>query len=250
MSTRRRCALSPRPSPNCASASTRSSPTFPNFPMPRDFGKEVQLLSLVSDIMRQAHAVLLRPDTGPEAIAFETEVIELLLQSKRQQSGGGGGGGGGSSNSGGGNNGGGKGSARATSAPRTAPTRTRPPWTGPSSNPPERPAASCRRIPPRPRLLFQQTRNELIQAFMRPISRDFFPAPHHGPLAAQNQVLEPDPFKVVGEKAGDEAADDGDAAPPVQRNRRLPRRRRNRNRSPRRFPPTSSSSPKPSGTTG
>ncbi len=50
--------------------------------------------------------MLLRPDTGPEAIAFETEVIELLLQSKRQQSGGGGGGGGGSSNSGGGNNGG------------------------------------------------------------------------------------------------------------------------------------------------
>lgn len=82
-----------------------------------DFGKEVQLLSLVSDIMRQAHAVLLRPDTGPEAIAFETEVIELLLQSKRQQSGGGGGGGGGS-NAGGGNSGGGKGSALSDIGPQ------------------------------------------------------------------------------------------------------------------------------------
>lgn len=81
-----------------------------------DFGNEVQLLSLVSDIMRQAHAVLLRPDTGPEAIAFETEVIELLLQSKRQQSGGGGGGGG--SNSGSGNNGGGKGSALSDIGPQ------------------------------------------------------------------------------------------------------------------------------------
>lgn len=86
-----------------------------------DFGREVQLLSLVSDIMRQAHAVLLRPDTGPEAIAFETEVIELLLQSKRQPSGGGGGGGG-SSNSGGGNNGGGKGSALSDIGPQNRST--------------------------------------------------------------------------------------------------------------------------------
>lgn len=82
-----------------------------------DFGRETQLLALVSDIMRQAHAVLLRPDTGPEAISYETEVIELLLQSKRQQSGGGGGGGG-SSNSGGGANGGGKGSALSDIGPQ------------------------------------------------------------------------------------------------------------------------------------
>jgi hypothetical protein len=34
------------------------------------------------------------------------------------------------------------------------------------------------------------------------------------PLAAQNQILEPDPFKVVGEKAGDEADDDGNPVPP------------------------------------
>src|SRR5690606_34092811 len=55
------------------------------------FDKEIQLLTMVSDIMRQAHAVLARPDTGPEAIAAQTEAIELLLQSKRNQSGGGGG---------------------------------------------------------------------------------------------------------------------------------------------------------------
>ena len=72
------------------------------------FGKEMQLLTLVSDVMRQAHAVLTRPDTGPEAIAAQTEAIELLLQSKRQQSGGGGGGGG--SSQGGGSSSGGKGS--------------------------------------------------------------------------------------------------------------------------------------------
>lgn len=70
-----------------------------------EFGKEVQLLTLVSDVMRQSHAILARPDTGPEVIAAQTEAIELLLQSKRQQSGGGGGGGsnqGGDSSSGGG----------------------------------------------------------------------------------------------------------------------------------------------------
>jgi hypothetical protein len=49
---------------------------------------------------------------------------------------------------------------------------------------------------------------------MRPISKGLFSLLLiTAPLAAQNQVLEPDPFKVVGEKAGDEAAEDGDAAP-------------------------------------
>lgn len=70
-----------------------------------EFGKEVQLLSLVSDVMRQSHAILARPDTGAEVIAAQTEAIELLLQSKRQQSGGGDSGGsnqGGDSSSGGG----------------------------------------------------------------------------------------------------------------------------------------------------
>ncbi len=57
------------------------------------FGSELQLLRLVSDTMREARGVLARPDTGPEAIAAQTEAIELLLQSKRQQSQSGGGGG-------------------------------------------------------------------------------------------------------------------------------------------------------------
>ena len=63
------------------------------------FGKEIQLLTLVSDIMRDSRAILARPDTGNEAIAAQTEVIELLLQAKRQSNKGGGGGG---SNPGGG----------------------------------------------------------------------------------------------------------------------------------------------------
>ncbi|MEM6278084.1 MAG: hypothetical protein AAF733_01295 [Verrucomicrobiota bacterium] len=57
------------------------------------FGSELQLLRLVSDVMRQARGVLARPDTGPEVIAAQTEAIELLLQSKRQQGQGGGSGG-------------------------------------------------------------------------------------------------------------------------------------------------------------
>ncbi len=58
-----------------------------------NFGNELKLLNAVSDVMRQARAVLSRPDTGPEAIAAETEAIELLLQAKRQNPKGGGGGG-------------------------------------------------------------------------------------------------------------------------------------------------------------
>lgn len=87
-------------------------------PEAADFEREISLLTTVSDAMRQAHAVLTRPDTGSEAIAFETEVIELLLQSKRQQSGGGGGGGSNSQNPSGGNNGGGKGSALSDIGPQ------------------------------------------------------------------------------------------------------------------------------------
>ena len=59
----------------------------------KHFGKEVHLLNLVSDIMRQARAVLSRPDTSAEVIAAQTEVIELLLQSSRQKNGSAGGGG-------------------------------------------------------------------------------------------------------------------------------------------------------------
>lgn len=50
------------------------------------FSDEQQLLETVSDFMRRSSAVLMRPDTGNEALAYQTEAIELLLQSKRQQS--------------------------------------------------------------------------------------------------------------------------------------------------------------------
>ena len=58
-----------------------------------NFGKELQLLSEVSQVMIEATAILAQPDTGKLAIAAETEAIELLLQSKRINPKGGGGGG-------------------------------------------------------------------------------------------------------------------------------------------------------------
>jgi hypothetical protein len=65
------------------------------------FGKEIALLSSVSQVMSDATRILTSEDTGVNAIAAETEAIELLLQCKRinPKSGGGGGtspGGGGS----------------------------------------------------------------------------------------------------------------------------------------------------------
>lgn len=57
------------------------------------FGKEIQQLSNAADAMEDAVVVLGRRDTGPDAIAAETEAIEWLLQAKRSGSGGGGGGG-------------------------------------------------------------------------------------------------------------------------------------------------------------
>lgn len=56
------------------------------------FAKEIALLSKVSEVMVDAKDILARPETGAPAIAAETEVIELLLQSKRFAPGGGGGG--------------------------------------------------------------------------------------------------------------------------------------------------------------
>jgi hypothetical protein len=58
-----------------------------------EFGYEIALLGKVSDVMGEATEILARPETGDPAIAAETEVIELLLQSKRinPKSGGGGG---------------------------------------------------------------------------------------------------------------------------------------------------------------
>ena len=58
-----------------------------------EFGKEIGLLGQVSAVMSEARGILARPETGRPAIAAETEVIELLLQSKRINPKGGGGGG-------------------------------------------------------------------------------------------------------------------------------------------------------------
>ncbi|MFV0444147.1 MAG: hypothetical protein ACK5Q5_11310 [Planctomycetaceae bacterium] len=58
-----------------------------------DFGKELALLGAVSEVMSEATDILAASDTGPPAIAAETEAIELLLQSKRFNPKGGGGGG-------------------------------------------------------------------------------------------------------------------------------------------------------------
>jgi hypothetical protein len=63
------------------------------------FGKELRLLQAVVRVMTEAEGILALPDTGPQAIAAETEAIELLLQAKRISPNGGGGGG---SNPGGG----------------------------------------------------------------------------------------------------------------------------------------------------
>lgn len=67
-----------------------------------NFSKELGLLSRVSEVMAETTGILSRPDTGPEAVAAETEVIELLLQTRRIQPKQGGGGGGSSPGGGGG----------------------------------------------------------------------------------------------------------------------------------------------------
>jgi hypothetical protein len=56
------------------------------------FGREVGLLTRVEEVMREAQSFLAASETGPPAIAAETEAIELLLQSRRAGGGGGGGG--------------------------------------------------------------------------------------------------------------------------------------------------------------
>ena len=58
-----------------------------------EFAYEINLLGKVSSVMSEAAEILARPETGSQAIAAETEVIELLLQSKRINPKGGGGGG-------------------------------------------------------------------------------------------------------------------------------------------------------------
>lgn len=59
-----------------------------------NFRLELALLTRVEQVMHEAHALLTRPETGPETIAAETEVIELLLQARRINPKGGGGSGG------------------------------------------------------------------------------------------------------------------------------------------------------------
>jgi hypothetical protein len=56
-----------------------------------DFAKEVSMLSKVSSIMTETIEILRRPETGSRAIAAETEIIEMLLESKRFSPSGGGG---------------------------------------------------------------------------------------------------------------------------------------------------------------
>lgn len=68
----------------------------------KEFGPELQLLAAVAGVMEETVEILGRPETGPVAIAAETEAIELLLKSKRINPSGGGGGG---SNPGGGGKG-------------------------------------------------------------------------------------------------------------------------------------------------
>jgi hypothetical protein len=58
-----------------------------------EFAYEINLLGKVSSVMSEATDILDRPETGSQAIAAETEAIELLLQSKRINPKGGGGGG-------------------------------------------------------------------------------------------------------------------------------------------------------------
>ena len=47
------------------------------------FSKELGLLKKVTEVMDETHGILNTPETGPTAIAAETEAIELLLQAKR-----------------------------------------------------------------------------------------------------------------------------------------------------------------------
>jgi hypothetical protein len=73
------------------------------------FAQDIRLFRQAQAVMAEAGGILTAPDTGRRAIAAETEVIELLLQS---QFGGGGSPGGGGGGGGGSPGGGGRGSTR------------------------------------------------------------------------------------------------------------------------------------------
>lgn len=53
-----------------------------------DFADELEILELAGLAMHEAAQILERPDTGSEAVAAETEAIELLLRSRRTNPGG------------------------------------------------------------------------------------------------------------------------------------------------------------------
>ncbi|PAY20252.1 hypothetical protein CKO51_07415 [Rhodopirellula sp. SM50] len=59
-----------------------------------NFGEEIEVLKLASAAMVDASKTLVTPETGPVAIAAQTEAIELLLRSNKISPEGGGGGGG------------------------------------------------------------------------------------------------------------------------------------------------------------
>ena len=59
----------------------------------KHFGKELKMLSDVDRVMGEAVGILRRPSTGVDAIAAQTEVIELMLRSKKINPNGGGAGG-------------------------------------------------------------------------------------------------------------------------------------------------------------
>lgn len=58
------------------------------------FAKELELVGAAGGVMQEVVSILKQPDTGPAAVAAESEVIELLLQAKRANPKGGAGAGG------------------------------------------------------------------------------------------------------------------------------------------------------------
>ena len=71
----------------------------------QQFAQEIELFDKVEEVMVETADILGSPETGPTAIAAESEVIELLLAAQAASSGGGGGGGGGGGTPGGGSTG-------------------------------------------------------------------------------------------------------------------------------------------------
>lgn len=57
-----------------------------------NFGQEIEALGAAADAMAEAEDALAKFDTGPVAVAAESEAIEHLLRARRVGSGGGGGG--------------------------------------------------------------------------------------------------------------------------------------------------------------